>query len=276
MGLTMIKFGLKIWSNNTEYINKAHELHRKGIFDYVELYVVPGSKANCLDCWPKNDFPYILHAPHSYSGLNLSVRNCESENRVLIEEVESFSHALKPSKIIFHPGINGSVDETIRQVIIFKGDFQELFKLALIENKPRIGLNEEICVGSSPEEIERIVIETGMGVCLDIGHAIYYAAWANLHYKTVIDKFLGLRPDVFHIADGDVKSKKDSHLNFGNGNFDLRWIIKKIPMNACVSIETEKDFSLGLSDFEKDIRFFSEIYGNRDGSFKYNNQKRKL
>lgn len=246
------KIGLKLWSTNTVCAKRSVELYRRGIFDYIELYVVPGSKEMCLDQWKGKKFSYILHAPHSYSGLNLSLRDSECKNRLLIEEVESFRLTLKPAKIIFHPGIQGSIYETTRQILMFKEDYPELFDLAIIENKPRIGIKGEECVGASPEEIKRIIQETGIGFCLDIGHAIYYCAWANLPYEDEIDKFLKLKPDVYHLSDGNTHSQTDMHLNFGAGNFELHRLIKKIPKGACITIETYKDMTMDLRDFESD------------------------
>jgi len=255
------KIGLKLHSTNIALIPDTLRLKKEKFFDYIELFVVPGSKKNSLEQWKEKNFSYILHAPHSYSGLNLSLRNCESKNRLLIEEVEAFRVALKPAKIIFHPGIQGSPHETIRQILLFKKDYTKLFDLALIENKPKIGLKGETCVGSSPEEIKQIVTETGMGFCLDIGHAIYYTAWADLQYEEIIDEFLKISPFIYHLSDGDVNSQTDLHLNFGAGNFELRTILQKIPIDAYVTIETNKDMNRNLTDFELDVIYLKKLLG---------------
>jgi hypothetical protein len=90
----MTEIGLKLWSTNISYIQTASQLYQKNIFDYVELYVVPDSKNECLNHWRACSIPFIVHAPHSYSGLNLSLRDYEQSNRVFVEEVESFRRAL--------------------------------------------------------------------------------------------------------------------------------------------------------------------------------------
>lgn len=38
-----MKIGLKLWSINTDMINKAIKLYEQNYFDYIELYVVPDS-----------------------------------------------------------------------------------------------------------------------------------------------------------------------------------------------------------------------------------------
>ena len=46
----MYKLGLKLWSINTGfYYEEAKKLYAQGIFDYIELYVVPDT----LDTLPK-------------------------------------------------------------------------------------------------------------------------------------------------------------------------------------------------------------------------------
>jgi len=252
------KIGLKLHSTNVALIPTAIKLKKEGFLDYIELYIVPDSYEKTIDAWKGLDIPYIIHAPHSYSGLNFSIKDYEVKNRYLIGEVDSFRKALKPAKIIFHPGIQGSTNETIRQILLIKKDFPELFDLAIIENKPKIGLKGEVCVGSSPEEIKRIIVETGIGFCLDIGHAIYYSSWANLQYENVIDSFLVLKPHVFHLSDGDMNSKIDLHLNLGAGNFELTTILQKIPREACITIETNKDLAMNLKDFELDVIYLKE------------------
>lgn len=258
----MPKLGLKLWSADIFHIEPALELYRKGVFEYVELYIVPGTAKEYLDIWKGKRFPFFLHAPHSYSGLNLSLRNFELQNRPLIKEIEAFMEVLNPRGVIFHPGIDGSIDETIQQVHKFRREFPALFDMAVLENKPKIGINGEICVGASPEEMEKLLEETRLGFCLDVGHAICYAAWAGIEWEEVIDQFMKLAPDVFHLSDGDVNSRTDSHLNYGDGNFNLRWIIKKLPSDAYVSIETNKNSKLNLNEFERDVIYFKELYLN--------------
>ena len=253
------KIGLKLHTTNVTLIPYAIKLKKEGFFDYIELYMVPDSYRQTFNAWKDLNIPYIIHAPHSYSGLNLSLEDFEYKNNYLIEETESFRVALNPSKIIFHPGINGSIKETIRQILLHKKNYSELFKSSIIENKPKMGLNGELCIGSSPEEILQIINETEMGFCLDVGHAIYYAAWAGLNYEDVIDSYNRLKPNMYHLSDGDVSSKTDLHLNFGKGNFKLGRILKKIPKDSYITIETNKDIKKRLTDFETDIDSFNKL-----------------
>lgn len=254
-----LKPGLKLWSSNTFYIKPALELFRQGVFDYVELYVDPGTEKDALGQWSERGLPFFLHVPHSYSGFNLSRRECQSENLRILKEVEPYRLALEPEFVIFHPGIQGSIDETICQINGMKKEFPDIFNLAIIENKPKIGLKGEICIGASPEEIERIIEETALGFCLDIGHAICFAAWAQIRWEKVLHLFMKLKPKVYHLSDGDMNSHTDSHLHYGDGNFELSKIIKLIPSNVYVSVETDKDPELHLKDFERDVNYLKNL-----------------
>lgn len=256
---TICKPGLKLWSSNWFYLKPASELYVEGVFDYAELYVVPGTSQDFLEQWKEAKFPFFLHAPHSYSGLNFALKKFETANRTLITEVESFRIALNAGLTIFHPGTGGTIEETIRQIKTFKGEFPGLFKSAVIENKPKLGLNGEFCIGASAEEMKQILHETGLGFCLDFGHAVCYAAWKGVGYESILDQFLELQPSIFHLSDGDMNSAIDRHLNFGKGNFELEAMVSRIPSNACISIETPKETGADLRDFETDVTYLRNV-----------------
>jgi deoxyribonuclease IV len=257
-GADPIRVGLKVWSTNLFFIDPALELYRRKVFDYIELYVVPGSAEQCLGPWHQTGIPFCLHAPHAYSEFNFSLQYHEEKNRRLLDEVQIFFDALQPNCIIFHPGIEGTAEETIRQIGIFRKEYIGVFRRALLENKPRVGINGETCIGASPEEVSLLLRETGLQFCLDLGHAIAYSAWARLQPEDVIDAFLDLCPIVFHLSDGDIHSMTDQHMNLGRGNYNIGGLLKKIPPGSCLSLETEKSPQLNLRDFEEDVQYTKE------------------
>ena len=77
-----------------------------------------------------------------------------------------------------------------------------------------------------------------------------------MDYKDIINQFIGLNPNMYHLSDGDTNSQTDMHLNFGEGNFDLKDIISNIPNEAYLSIETNKRFKTDLDDFKEDAGYF--------------------
>jgi len=250
----MIKVGLKLWSTNLNFLNTIQ--NRPKLFDYIELFIVP--KDDCpISKWKSSKTDYILHAPHSYYNFNLSLQSSRDQNQLILNLIENYRTLLSPGRVIFHPGIEGTLSETIKQINFFRSLYPDLFRLALIENKPKIGLKGENCIGSSPAEIRQILSETGIGFCLDIGHAIYYSAWANIDYKTTLNEFLRLNPFMFHLSDGISKSDTDIHLNFGEGDFDLCGMIRKLPQDTYVTIEADHKSDPDIAD--RDIEFLKTI-----------------
>ena len=146
-----MKIGLKLWSTNTFYIPEALRLYEQKSFDYIELFTEPGSFEGVCETWRALAIPLIIHAPHFYTGLNFSKPEQFEKNLAHCEEVDLFREALSPAAIIFHPGINGTADETIRQLSAAMAIAPDLQALAVIENKPLVGLKDEKCVGASPE-----------------------------------------------------------------------------------------------------------------------------
>ena len=68
----MYKIGLKLWSINTDYYyDEAIRLYNDGVYDYIELYVVP-NMTDTIEKWKKLDIPFIFHCPHFAHGFNLA------------------------------------------------------------------------------------------------------------------------------------------------------------------------------------------------------------
>src|SRR5574341_1353484 len=126
----MFKFGLKLWSNNTNYIKEAEHLYEQGIYQFIELYVLPGINSMQTSLWKNTNIPYIIHAPHFRDGLNLAKKELKENNKVLIKKTQEVASALGANTIIVHPGIAGDIIETVQQL-------KEINDLRiLIENKP--------------------------------------------------------------------------------------------------------------------------------------------
>lgn len=252
----MPKIGLKIWSTNLQYIPIARELFAKKVFDYIELFTVPGSIGS-LAHWKQLAIPYILHAPHSYAGLNPSDVNSRVANTELVGQAEVFFNALSPAHIIFHPGIKGELSESIAQFKIFGDKFPAMYEKVIIENKPLIGLHDETCLGASPEDVKRLLESTGRGFCLDFGHAICYSVAAGKDWKNVLAEFLKLKPSMYHLSDG-FYTVKDAHEHLGTGEFDLPYLVQLIGNNKHVSLETKRNRPDSLDDFVLDAKKLRE------------------
>ena len=251
------KLGLKVWSTNINYVDDIVKLYVDGVYDFIELFVVPGSFAATIKLWAFIGIPFIIHAPHTPMGLNLSIKSLIRNNFKMSLEVFKFADVLNSKHIIFHPGIAGEIEETIRQLFVLYDDRM------LIENKPYYSTTDQICIGYSPEEIKLIIDETGCGFCLDISHAICAANALKIKPLEYLDSFMKLHPTMYHVMDGDYNGIYDEHYNIGYGNYPLADIIKKIPKNAIITIETLKSSLTNLNDFKSDIDAYEKLCKER-------------
>ncbi len=250
----MHKIGLKLWSVNQNYIDEARRLFLEGVYDYIELYVVPES-LSFLPIWEELRIPFVIHAPHFGHQVNLADANKIKYNRKLIEETQLFADRLKARYIIVHPGVNGVIEETSRQLKKIRDS------RILIENKPYLGLSGVVCVGSRPEEIEYVMKECGVGCCLDIGHAICAGNSHKIGKIVFLRELIALRPSMHHLTDGEWYSEYDSHEHLGDGNYDLETLTKLVDSDKPVTLETEKNSKYNLEDFEKDVACLEDLGG---------------
>ena len=166
----MYKLGLKLWSINTDnYLQEAVKLYDNGVYDYIELYVVPDS-LQTLQKWKELKMPFIIHNSHFAQGFNLAKQEKTQRNREIYEETKQFADELNAEYIIFHGGIDGDIRETAIQLTLFNEP------RALLENKPFVALpnrmNGNFCRGYNVDEIKIVQEASGCGFCLDFGHAI--------------------------------------------------------------------------------------------------------
>ncbi|MFH1461699.1 MAG: TIM barrel protein [bacterium] len=249
----MYKLGLKLWSTNKNYIKPALELYEKKIYDYIELFVVPNSYDEYINIWKSLDIPFIIHASHSAVGLNLANKEMLNQNLRLVSQAQMYADTLDSEFIIFHPGIDGDIGQTVFQL----NKINDL--RVLIENKPYYTIDKKlICNGYSPQDIDFILENTGVGFCFDVGHAIYSANAQGIDWYGYLLKFNELDPKVYHLADGDINGVIDQHEHLGFGSFDLKKIINLFSNNLHITVETKKNYNDSLSDFELDVLFLKE------------------
>lgn len=258
-----MRLGLKLWSTNDNYIDEAIRLFKLGVYSYVELYCVPNSYEKNIRLWDelKNicKIPFIIHCAHSMHGFCLSIPEKTETNRVLFEEAVAYYNKLDAEYIILHPGVFGTAEETVLQLksLIKHTDINS--SKILIENKPRITLTSDACIGANPKELAFIKNECGLGFILDIPHAIKYAIGVNQDWEKVLKEFMMLSPEILHISDAFLSHEKDEHLHIGDGEFDFNKIFSICQANN-ITIETNKDSNMSLSDFEKDVLLLKEYF----------------
>lgn len=251
------RLGLKLHSTNINLINESNNLWKEGLFHYVELYIIPGTFYNTIDIWQRFDVPYIIHAPHSQHGMNLSLSSQRKKNRSFFMEVQQFSDILRSEIIIAHGGHSGTIEEMMFQIKSFKDN------RICLENKPMLGLNSEKCVGWSPDEFHKAIDSGSLtgGVVLDFVHASCAAFSLGQKPMELVKEFLVLKPKVFHLSDGDPTSERDKHLNIGKGGFNIVDFLSVIPENGLLTLETPRNDQNGLEDFVMDVTSLYNVLG---------------
>ncbi|MBA4319341.1 MAG: AP endonuclease [Flavobacterium sp.] len=250
----MYNFGLKLWSTNIHYITEALRLYDAGVYSYIELFAVPGTFDKYIALWKNLKIPYIIHAPHFREGLNFARKECFEKNKILAQDALKFADALNAQYVIFHPGVEGNIKETARQL-------KQLFdSRMLIENKPYCSDDGTlVCNGFSPEDIAFLVAEVGVGFCLDIAHAICAANALKKKQISFIKDFLQINPLLFHLSDNEWESVHDAHKHLGHGNYKLKEIIELLPQEIKITLETPHDHQDNLHDFEQEVLFFKSL-----------------
>lgn len=255
-------FGLKLGLHEEALAESARELWRDGRFDFLELYVPRTASPDQAEHWRWYDGTLVLHAPHAMGGFNFARREMAAPNFQTLELLDAVRTTMRPLMLVFHPGLDGEAVETCRQVAEMRKAFPDLHRLALLENKPRLGLHGELCLGASPDELRMLLGDTGCGLCLDVRHAFAYAAWAGLSWRNVLDAFAALRPRLWHAADGDVADRVDSHLHIGDGNLPWREIGDWWRTDTLVTIECMKEPEKKMADFLDDVAVLRSATGS--------------
>ncbi len=248
--------GLKVWSTNLNYIKPAAELFKRGVYEFIELYAVPGSFKETASAWKALDIPVRLHAPHE---INLSVRDKQKDNLALCRELEEFNKALKAQSVVVHPGLGGDLKATFLQMPFIK---ENLNTRILIENMPYISLEDDVCPGALFEDIKKTIEKFDIGFCFDICHATKAAIYLERDIKKFVERFIELKPEVLHLSDGHLNTIYDEHLSIGGGEFDFAWISDVVRRSGCsfLVLETAKSSKENLDDFARDARKIKSLF----------------
>jgi len=232
-----INFGLKLWSTNQNVMKKAKDLIESDVFQYIELTPIPNTR---ITAFLKHELPYIIHITTERYGLNIGDTDKQNFNLKTINRCIDWANRLDA-----HPGF-GLIDNAIK----FLTNIDD--RRILIENMPKIGLNNEKMIGYTPEQIKELA-NGRFGSCLDLNHAIKAAVSLNKDYKRFITEFLGLNPKMFHISDGNLNNEKDEHLPIGEGDYDFEFLMSCIKRNESkyVTLETPRT---DLNSVNEDVK----------------------
>jgi len=226
-----INFGLKLWSTNSNLLEEAVHLIAKNFFQYIELAIVPDTE---ILFFQKIKIPYIIHITSERWGVNIGDRNKKEFNLKVINQSIQWADNLSAEYLILHPGFG---EFEVAKSFLAKIEDKRI----LIENMPKVGINNEKMIGYTPKQIKGLIGKK-FGFCLDLNHAIKAAVSLKKDYKEYIKDFLKLNPKMFHISDGTLKNEKDEHLNIGEGEYDFNFLVECIKNSSTryLTLETPR------------------------------------
>jgi len=237
-----IKLGLKLWSTNRDLLPEALNLVQTGVFQYIELKVVPGT-----DLQPfATDIPFVIHAPDEGLGFDIGDSN-QAKTRELLRECLDFAKTVAVEYVILHAGRG-----PMCSAVSFLDSIDD--HRIVIENMPKVGIDGAFMIGFIPDHISDL--KKRFGFCLDFGHAIKAARSLGVAYKDLVGDFMKQHPDMFHVSDGFIEHEIDEHLPIGSGNFDISYLKRCVEKSdkRLVTLETPRNISLS-DDVENAKKF---------------------
>jgi sugar phosphate isomerase/epimerase len=215
----MIKYGLKIWSNNFEYFGEVVERFNSNDFDFVEIYSNSDFEHNYkkLEILKQVSIEAVHFGNLNSAGFHLFYLT--EEQKKPWQMVIDLTNFFDAPRIIVHPAVKHTW-ETFQENLRKLND-----KRIFIETMPALSMfNTEFRVfGTTIEDFKKIKEKNE--ICFDIAKFIKACAYHKLDYKEYIEKALSeLKPNYFHISGGDYKTTVDQHDNMWDGNADYKWI----------------------------------------------------
>ena len=253
----MIKYGLKLWSADKQWFAEAVELCKQGKIDFIELYIVPNSFDE--ESWQiLKQAPVVVHSQHSGHGFNIFDLDNE-KIKTFQEQIIRAADFFNSQFIIVHAGVG-------RDKEVFRSNIAKIFdKRILIENMPKVSMDDKICFGHLIEELEAIKKESDIDICLDFGHSFCSSLSQGLDYKDFIKSTMErLCPTYFHLSGIDPKSEKDFHLNLYESDVSIiKWIkeiLQKVADRQDINLvfEVPKN-NIDLANDLKNIDYFKSL-----------------
>lgn len=254
----MRKYGFKIFSTNLlnapEFVKECSGYVRQRKDMFIEVMIVTGRPQSELYELKKilKDVEVRIHAVHSSFGFDVGNKNLEKQNREMFEYTQLATDLFNSKSIVVHAGCGHGreyLKETVRQIKLFND------KRIVVENLPYFDDNGDNLSGYTADEIKYIMDGSGCGFCLDFSHAICAAVSLNVDIEEQLKSLFDLKPDVYHLCDGDINVADDKHLHYGEGNYPLKHFINDFTdENAYITMETgygiQQHNDLQIMDYE--------------------------
>lgn len=243
-----IRYGLKLWSNNTGSVADVVAAHRAGHFDFVELYSDPTKEPDYSALEALKAMPVTIHATHSHGFHEFIIGE---EQETLWGQTVHLADFFNSSIIVLHPGRSHTIDS-------FRENLERIDDPRIyIENMAGLDIDHNPMFGQLIEDLKKL--HEIKPICFDLEKAVKAACYQGLDYKEYIQRCLdALSPTYFHISGGDKDSAVDQHLNLWEGDFDLKWMREKVgERGARLVFETPKNE--GITNDLKNMAYFTDL-----------------
>lgn len=260
----MRKYSFKLFSsnlrNNPTIVDESVNFIRLRPHDmFIELMVVPETTTDELKIF-KNKFSGIemrIHAPHNIMGFDAGNPELEKKNQQILSLSQKAADILDAKTIVVHAGCGHGeafLEETVRQFRLFND------KRIVVENLPAFASDGVCLIGNTPQEIDYICQQSGYGFCFDFSHALCAANYFKLDVEKQLSGFAALKPDVYHLCDGDIEETDDSHMHFGEGNYPLKHFVNDyIEKDAYVTMETGHGMPTSIQPWIDDFNYVKSL-----------------
>lgn len=239
----MRKYGFKIFSNNLQkapmLLDECVAFIQKKPDMFIELMVLADTSELELKKIQQHigDIEVRIHAPHHIMGFDAGNKSKEKQNREILAVSQLAADMFGAKTIVVHAGCGHDkeqVKETARQFRLFND------KRIVVENLPFIDDGDGMLLqGNTAAEIQYIKDESGCGFCFDFSHAICAALSMQIDIEKQLKDFFALKPDVYHLCDGDIQKAADLHLHYGEGNYPVKHFLQDLTAeDAYITMET--------------------------------------
>ncbi|MEK6647289.1 MAG: hypothetical protein AABY84_11520 [Candidatus Firestonebacteria bacterium] len=213
----MIKYGLKIWSNNTNLFQKAVNLVNLGKFDFLEIYHNSSELKdyNKLEILNSVSVKAVHHGRYDKRWHDFFITEDQLPDWKGTVEMADF---FKVDFIILHPG-------RVHNTKTFWENVEKINDARiLIETMPGLDIdNNPMQFGQTLTDL--LAIKKKKNICFDFEKVIKASIYQKKDYREFIKEAMRkLDPSYFHISGGDLKSPVDQHVNLWEAEFDIKWI----------------------------------------------------
>lgn len=214
----MIKYGLKLWTNNKGLFKETVLRYQRREFDFVELYHNAHEEIDFKSLKILNELPVFIH---NTSDLGFHEFRVKTKQLKIWQKTKKLADYFDSPYIIVHSGKSANFKEFGKN--LEKIDDPRI----LVENMAGLDIYGDSTFGYSLPQLKKI--KKRREICFDLEKAVKAACYQKISYKNFISQCTKqLKPFYFHISGGNKNDPMDEHKDLKEANFDLGWIKRRI------------------------------------------------